>query len=65
MHLLRDAVHISMSNISTEASSKLMEEHARRRQGYIAAPVFGNPNAAKALLLWAGVAWGGSWIGFS
>jgi 3-hydroxyisobutyrate dehydrogenase-like beta-hydroxyacid dehydrogenase len=42
------AVHLSMSTISTEASSAFAAEHARVRQGYVAAPVFGNPDAAKA-----------------
>jgi 3-hydroxyisobutyrate dehydrogenase-like beta-hydroxyacid dehydrogenase len=42
------AIHLSMSTISTAAASHLAGEHARRRQGYVAAPVFGNPDAAKA-----------------
>jgi 3-hydroxyisobutyrate dehydrogenase-like beta-hydroxyacid dehydrogenase len=42
------AIHLSMSTISTAAASLLAGEHARRRQGYVAAPVFGNPDAAKA-----------------
>jgi 3-hydroxyisobutyrate dehydrogenase-like beta-hydroxyacid dehydrogenase len=42
------AVHLSMSTISTRASSELAVEHARAGQGYVAAPVFGNPDAAKA-----------------
>jgi 3-hydroxyisobutyrate dehydrogenase-like beta-hydroxyacid dehydrogenase len=42
------AIHLSMSTISTAAGSCLAEEHARRGQGYVAAPVFGNPDAAKA-----------------
>jgi 3-hydroxyisobutyrate dehydrogenase-like beta-hydroxyacid dehydrogenase len=46
-HLAPGAIHISMSTISTAASSKLADEHARHRQGYVAAPVFGNPDAAK------------------
>jgi 3-hydroxyisobutyrate dehydrogenase-like beta-hydroxyacid dehydrogenase len=37
-----------MSTISTAASSDLASEHARYGQGYVAAPVFGNPDAAKA-----------------
>jgi 3-hydroxyisobutyrate dehydrogenase-like beta-hydroxyacid dehydrogenase len=41
------AIHISMSTISTTASAQLAMEHARRGQGYVAAPVFGNPDAAK------------------
>jgi 3-hydroxyisobutyrate dehydrogenase-like beta-hydroxyacid dehydrogenase len=37
-----------MSTISTFAASDLATEHAHRGQGYVAAPVFGNPDAAKA-----------------
>jgi 3-hydroxyisobutyrate dehydrogenase-like beta-hydroxyacid dehydrogenase len=42
------AIHLSMSTISTAATSRLAAEHARRGQCYVAAPVFGNPDAAKA-----------------
>ena len=42
------AIHLSMSTISTAAASLLASEHARNGQGYVAAPVFGNPDAAKA-----------------
>jgi 3-hydroxyisobutyrate dehydrogenase-like beta-hydroxyacid dehydrogenase len=41
------AIHLSMSTISTFAASRLAQEHARHGQGYVAAPVFGNPDAAK------------------
>ena len=46
--LKRGAIHLSMSTISTSAASELAKEHARHGQGYVAAPVFGNPDAAKA-----------------
>jgi 3-hydroxyisobutyrate dehydrogenase-like beta-hydroxyacid dehydrogenase len=46
--LMPGAIHISMSTISTAAASLLAGEHARLGQGYVAAPVFGNPDAAKA-----------------
>jgi 3-hydroxyisobutyrate dehydrogenase-like beta-hydroxyacid dehydrogenase len=46
--LSRGAIHLSMSTISTAAASDLAREHARHGQGYVAAPVFGNPDAAKA-----------------
>jgi 3-hydroxyisobutyrate dehydrogenase-like beta-hydroxyacid dehydrogenase len=46
--LKRGAIHLSMSTISTSAASQLATEHARHGQGYVAAPVFGNPDAAKA-----------------
>jgi 3-hydroxyisobutyrate dehydrogenase-like beta-hydroxyacid dehydrogenase len=50
------AIHLSMSTISTAAASRLAGEHARRGQGYVAAPVFGNPDAAKARQLFIIVA---------
>src|SRR6202040_2154292 len=46
--LMPGAIHLSMSTISTAAASMLAGEHARNGQGYVAAPVFGNPDAAKA-----------------
>jgi 3-hydroxyisobutyrate dehydrogenase-like beta-hydroxyacid dehydrogenase len=46
--LNRGAIHLSMSTISTATASLLASEHARNGQGYVAAPVFGNPDAAKA-----------------
>jgi 3-hydroxyisobutyrate dehydrogenase-like beta-hydroxyacid dehydrogenase len=42
------AIHLCMSTISTSAASQVAAEHVGRRQGYVAAPVFGNPEAAKA-----------------
>jgi 3-hydroxyisobutyrate dehydrogenase-like beta-hydroxyacid dehydrogenase len=42
------AIHLSMSTISTATASHLASEHAHHGQGYVAAPVFGNPDAAKA-----------------
>ena len=41
------AIHLCMSTISTAMASQLAREHAQRGQGYVAAPVFGNPDAAK------------------
>ena len=46
--LMPGAIHLSMSTISTATASQLASEHARHGQGYVAAPVFGNPDAAKA-----------------
>jgi 3-hydroxyisobutyrate dehydrogenase-like beta-hydroxyacid dehydrogenase len=46
--LMPGAIHLSMSTISTATASVLAAEHARLGQGYVAAPVFGNPDAAKA-----------------
>jgi 3-hydroxyisobutyrate dehydrogenase-like beta-hydroxyacid dehydrogenase len=42
------AVHISMSTISVDLSRRLAKSHAEKRQNYIAAPVFGLPDAAAA-----------------
>lgn len=47
-NLPRGAMHISMSTISVVLSQKLAEEHGKRGQQYIAAPVFGRPEAAEA-----------------
>jgi 3-hydroxyisobutyrate dehydrogenase-like beta-hydroxyacid dehydrogenase len=46
--LMPGAIHLSMSTISTATASVLAAEHARLGQGYVAAPVFGNPDAARA-----------------
>jgi 3-hydroxyisobutyrate dehydrogenase-like beta-hydroxyacid dehydrogenase len=57
--MLGSAIHLSMSTISTAAASMLASEHGRNGQGYVAAPVFGNPDAAQARQLFivaAGVA---------
>jgi 3-hydroxyisobutyrate dehydrogenase-like beta-hydroxyacid dehydrogenase len=50
------AIHLSMSTISTAAASQLASAHARCGQGYVAAPVFGNPDAAKARQLFIAAA---------
>ena len=54
--LPKGAAHISMSTISVALSRKLAEEHAKRGQPYIAAPVFGRPEAAEAAKLFIAVA---------
>jgi 3-hydroxyisobutyrate dehydrogenase-like beta-hydroxyacid dehydrogenase len=41
------AIHVCMSTISTAIASRLAAEHAQRGQGYVSAPVFGNPDAAR------------------
>jgi len=46
--LMPGAIHLSMSTISTACAAQLASEHTRHGQGYVAAPVFGNPDAAKA-----------------
>ena len=49
--LPRGGVHISLSTISVALSDKLAAEHANAGQGYLAAPVFGRPDAAQAARL--------------
>jgi 3-hydroxyisobutyrate dehydrogenase-like beta-hydroxyacid dehydrogenase len=51
-HLPRGATHLGMSTISVELSRRLAFEHAARGQRYVAAPVFGRPEAAEKKLLW-------------
>jgi len=45
------ALHVSSSTISVALSERLSQEHARQRQRYIAAPVFGRPDVAAAAQL--------------
>jgi 3-hydroxyisobutyrate dehydrogenase-like beta-hydroxyacid dehydrogenase len=47
-----DAVHVSLSTISIAAARRLAEQHVARRRAYVAAPVFGRPDVAKAQKLW-------------
>jgi 3-hydroxyisobutyrate dehydrogenase-like beta-hydroxyacid dehydrogenase len=49
--LRRDAIHISMSTISVALSDRLAEAHGKAGQRYVAAPVFGRPEAAAAAKL--------------
>ena len=42
------AIHVSCSTISVALSARLAQLHSGRQQGYIAAPVFGRPEAAAA-----------------
>ena len=46
--LPQKAIHISSSTISVALSERLAKEHSQRGQGYVAAPVFGRPEAAEA-----------------
>jgi 3-hydroxyisobutyrate dehydrogenase-like beta-hydroxyacid dehydrogenase len=50
--LPRGAIHASMSTIGHALSRRLNGEHQTRGQSYIAAPVFGRPEAAQAAKLW-------------
>src|SRR5581483_4285446 len=45
------SVHISMSTISVSLSRKLVGAHREKQQHYVAAPVFGRPDAAAAAKL--------------
>lgn len=45
-------VHVSMSTIDPETARKLTEHHAKHGVAYVAAPVFGRPEAAAARKLW-------------
>ena len=47
-HLVKGAVHISSSTISVGLSERLAAAHGTAGQGYVAAPVFGRPDAAAA-----------------
>ena len=49
--LAAGAVHISMSTISVSLSRRLAESHRAKQQHYLAAPVFGRPEAAAAAKL--------------
>ena len=46
--LRRGSLHVSSSTVSVALSRRLMQEHANHAQRYVAAPVFGRPEAAAA-----------------
>lgn len=46
--LPRGSAHVSLSTISVALSDRLAAAHAKEGQGYLAAPVFGRPEAAEA-----------------
>lgn len=48
-------IHVSLSTLSVACSRRLTEEHARRGQHFVAAPVFGRPHIAEAGKLWIAV----------
>src|SRR5256886_1504247 len=50
--LAPSAIHVSMSTISPKLSRALAERHRAAGQEYVAAPVFGRPEAAEAKKLW-------------
>jgi 3-hydroxyisobutyrate dehydrogenase-like beta-hydroxyacid dehydrogenase len=49
--LAEDAVHLGMSTVGASLSRRLAGRHAARGQRYVAAPVFGRPDAAEAARL--------------
>jgi 3-hydroxyisobutyrate dehydrogenase-like beta-hydroxyacid dehydrogenase len=52
VHILPSgAVHVAMGTISPELSRRLEKAHAAHGQGFVAAPVLGNPDLARAQLL--------------
>jgi 3-hydroxyisobutyrate dehydrogenase-like beta-hydroxyacid dehydrogenase len=54
--LRKGATHVSSSTISVALAEKLTAEHTKRGQRYVAAPVFGRPEAAAAAKLFIVVA---------
>ena len=50
--LRRGAIHASTSTISPALARRLAERHKAAGQTYVAAPVFGRPEAAEAKQLW-------------
>jgi 3-hydroxyisobutyrate dehydrogenase-like beta-hydroxyacid dehydrogenase len=49
--LSKEAIHICMATISVSLSERLAALHAEAGQRYVAAPVFGRPDAAAAAML--------------
>jgi 3-hydroxyisobutyrate dehydrogenase-like beta-hydroxyacid dehydrogenase len=45
-------IHLSMSTISPRLARRLAQDHHRSEVAYLAAPVFGRPDAAAARRLW-------------
>jgi 3-hydroxyisobutyrate dehydrogenase-like beta-hydroxyacid dehydrogenase len=50
--LSRNAIHCSMSTISVALCGRLRDAHAAKGQRFVAAPVFGRPDAAESGKLW-------------
>ena len=47
-HAAQGLLHISMSTISPQTAKEMAQQHAEHHQQYLAAPVFGRPEAALA-----------------
>lgn len=54
-HLGKDGIHLSMSTVSPLTARKLATLHEQQGSYYVAAPVFGRPDAAAARKLWIAV----------
>jgi 3-hydroxyisobutyrate dehydrogenase-like beta-hydroxyacid dehydrogenase len=64
VHVLgRGAIHVSMSTVSPGLSRRLAHQHELAGQGYVAAPVLGNPDLAEARKLFVIVAGASSAVG--
>ena len=50
--LREGGIHVGMSTISTALSARLADAHRAAGQAFVAAPVFGRPDAAEKKLLW-------------
>ena len=50
--LPRGGIHLSMSTVSPSVARRLAARHADRGAAYVAAPVFGRPDAAASRKLW-------------
>ncbi len=48
----KGGVHVSMSTVSPETARRLADAHRAHGEWYVAAPVFGKPDAAAAKKLW-------------
>jgi 3-hydroxyisobutyrate dehydrogenase-like beta-hydroxyacid dehydrogenase len=48
MGLAPGSIHLSMSTIAPATARELAAQHTKNGQGYVAAPVLGNPEAARA-----------------
>lgn len=49
-------LHVSLSTLSVALSKRLTDEHAKRAQRFVGAPVFGRPNVAAEGRLWIALA---------
>lgn len=50
--IMKDSIHVSLSTIGAETSRKLEKLHEEKGAWFIAAPVFGKPDAARDAKLW-------------